>query len=83
MDRRKINKAENQLRLKKRQEEIENEKNMRYLRRAQRYVVKGRNVSPIFPLSKNVKKIKKININKKNKNNDEIECVYSVTDDEK
>ena len=83
LDRRKINKAENQLRLKKRQEEIENEKNMRYLRRAQRFVVKGRNVSPIFPLIKHVKKIKKIDINKKNKNNDEIECVYSATDDEK
>jgi hypothetical protein len=80
LERRKINKAENQLRLKKKQEEIENKKNMRYLRRAQRVVVKGRNASPIFPLIKQVKKIKKININK---NRDEIECVYSATDDEK
>jgi len=79
LDRRKLNKEENQLRLKKRQEEIENEKNLRYLRRAQRFVVKGRNASPIFPLIKHVKKIKKINLNE---NKDEIECVYSATDDE-
>ena len=75
----KINKKENQLRIKQKQEQLENEKNLRYIRRAQRIVVKGRKVSPIFPKIKHVNKIKKININK----DDEIECIYSVTDDEK
>lgn len=76
----KINKKENQLKLLRKKEQLENEKNLRYMKRAQRIVVKGRQASPIFPLIKNVKKIKKLIINKKEK---EIECVYSHTDDEK
>ena len=76
----KINKKENQLKLLRKKEQLENEKNLRYKKRAQRIVVKGRQASPIFPLIKNVKKIKKLIINKKEK---EIECVYSHTDDEK
>ena len=75
----KINKRENQLRLKKMQDELEKEKNIRYLKRAQRIVVKGRQASPIFPLIKHVRKVKKIDVNK---NDNEIECVYSVTDEE-
>lgn len=78
----KINKKENQLRIKKRQEKLENEKNMRYMQRAQRMVVKGRSASPIFPLIKHVRKIKKISNIDKDKDN-EIDYVYSVTDDEK
>ena len=79
-DRKKVNKIVNQLRIKQKQEQLENEKNLRYIRRAQRIVVKERNASPVFPLIKHVHKIKKINIKK---NDDEIECVYSVTDEEK
>ncbi len=78
----KINKKENQLRIKMRQEKLENEKNMRYMQRAQRIVVKGRSASPIFPLIKHTKRIKKISNINKNKDN-EIDYVYSVTDDEK
>ena len=76
----KINKKENQLKLLRKKEQLENEKNLRYMKRAQRIVVKGRQASPIFPLIKYVKKIKKLSINKKE---NEIECVYSHTDDEK
>ena len=76
----KINKKENQMKLKRRQEQLENEKNLRYMKRAQRMVVKGRQASPIFPLIKHVRRLKKVSLNK---NDDEIECVYSVTDDEK
>ena len=75
----KINKRENQLRLKQKQDELEKEKNIRYLKRAQRIVIKGRNAPPIFPFIKHVRKIKKVNVDK---NDDEIECVYSVTDEE-
>ena len=74
-----INKRENQLRLKRKQEELEKEKNIRYMKRAQRIIVKGRQASPIFPLIKHVHKIKKINLKK---NDNEIECIYSVTDEE-
>ena len=76
----KINKKENQLKIKQKQERLENEKNMRYMKRAQRMVVKGRLASPIYPLIKHVHKIKKINLNK---NDDDIESAYSLTDDEK
>ena len=79
-DIKKINKKENQLRIKKKQEELENEKNMKNIRRAQRIVVKGRKVATIFPSIKHVRKIKKINLNN---DDNEIECVYSVTDEEK
>lgn len=78
-DIKKINKRENQLRIKKKQEELENEKNMRNIRRAQRTVVKGRKVATLFPSIKNVRKVKKIKLNN---NDNEIECVYSVTDEE-
>ena len=76
----KINKKENQLKLMRKKEMIENERKIRYMKRSQRMVVKGRQASPIFPLIKHVRKIKKLNINK----NDigEIECVYSLTDEE-
>lgn len=76
----KINKKENQLKLMRKKEIIENERKIRYMKRSQRMVVKGRQASPIFPLIKHVRKIKKLNINK---NDDgEIECVYSLTDEE-
>ena len=64
----------------RKKEIIENERKIRYMKRSQRMVVKGRQASPIFPLIKHVRKIKKLNINK---NDDgEIECVYSLTDEE-
>ena len=75
-----MNKKENQLKILKKREKLENEKKLRYMKRAQRLVVKGRQASPIFPLIKHVHKIKKLNIND-NKNN-EIECAYSLTDEE-
>ena len=76
----KINKKENQMKLKRKKEQLENEKNARYMKRAQRMVIKGRHASPIFPLIKHVRRLKKVSLNK---NNEEIECIYSVTDDEK
>lgn len=79
-----INKNENQLRIKMMQEAKINEKNMRYMNRAQRLVITGRKVGAIFP------KIRKIKIHKyqkseekKKKGDDSIDIVYSVSDDEK
>ena len=77
-----INKKENQLKIKERQEMMEKEKNMRYLMRAQRKIIKGRNASPIFPLIKQVHKIKKIKILREKKEKD-VDYIYSVTDEEK
>jgi hypothetical protein len=79
-----INKKENQLKMKKRQELLEKEKNMRYMLRAQRMVVKGRNASPIFPLIKQIPKIRRIKILQKQKEQEkEMDYVYSLTDEEK
>ena len=50
------------------------------MERAQIIVVKGRQASPIFPLIKNVKNIKNFTIIKKE---NEIEFIYSYSDDEK
>ena len=79
---RRINKKENQLKILKKREELENEKKLRYMKRAQRLVVKGRQASPIFPLIKHVHKIKKLNLNMNDNKNNEIECAYSLTDEE-
>ena len=80
LETKKINKRENQYKLKSKQEELEKEKNLRYIKRAQKIIVKGRNTSPIFPPIKNAHKIKKINVNDDNEN--DIDYVYSVTDEE-
>ena len=52
---------------------------MKNIRRAQRIVVKGRKVATIFPSIKHARKVKKINLIN---NDNEIEYVYSVTDEE-
>ena len=79
---RRINKKENQLKILKKREKLENEKKLRYMKRAQRLVVKGRQASPIFPLINGVHKIKKLNLNMNDNKNNEIEYAYSLTDEE-
>ena len=74
-----INKKENQIRLKKLQEEIKIKKDIKTIERSKRIVIKGRKVILDYPIIKNKHMIKKII--KKN-NDDDIDYQYSYTDNE-
>ena len=78
MERKKDNKREKQLMLKLNQEQIEKNKRLKAIERAQRLVIKGRKVPKELPI---IKEKKRRNDNNKNKNNNDYEMLYYSDED--
>ena len=79
MKQKNLNKKENQIRIKKRQEEIKNLKDKKTIEKANKYVVKGRKVILDYPMHKNRHKSEKII---KQDNDDDIDIQYTNSDEE-
>ena len=77
-EQKKINKKEKQLKLKMMQEEIKNQKNLRALKRANKFVVAGRKAPMIFNM-KNKHKNKFTKINFGEKGNEKV-SIYNISD---
>ncbi len=79
MKQKNLNKKENQIRIKKKQEELKNIKDKKTIEKANKLVVKGRKVILDYPIIKNRHKSEKI---VKKDNDDDIDIQYSYSDDE-
>ena len=76
-EQRKINKKEKQIKFKTIQEELESQKNLRFMKRANRLIIKGRKAPMIFNFKH--KKLEKKNNSDKNK---EKINIYDINDEE-